>query len=104
MSKLTIFKIPAYLDISSFVARMREKNVGCGDKIVVKFKHKRRWRLRKVRITDVNSHYCDSCCDHFHILTFQKGEKEYNFDNHFGRSNVAELIQMINCDEAQKAV
>lgn len=72
---------------------LRKLGLGKGDKVTLKFKKNKKRKLREVRITEIGYYYCDQCNNHYHVLTFSKGDKDFSFDDHLsGRWNVGKIL------------
>lgn len=86
-----IIKIRAtdYLSVWSF----RDKLPFSSGKVVLKFKHKKRWRLRKVWVncSGYNCEYCGPITE----IEVSKGDKVFKFDNHFGPMDVSTVINSL---------
>lgn len=89
--KKPIIKLPqGYLSVSGFAFLLDHKGIASGESFNISFKHKKRRKLKSVKLVTMFSRHCE-CCGNSNYITFEKDGRFYNYDNHLGNSNAGQL-------------
>ena len=79
-----IIKIPVHgMHIHELLNRLNECGVVEGSRFVLKFKIKKRFRLRAFRLGLFYTSHCE-CCGPYIMGHFRNSHRRFDFDSHFG--------------------
>jgi hypothetical protein len=97
MSKHKIINISDHVSPWEMINTLQNKGVNIGDSFRVKVKgNGKRAKLKRLRYVSSGHYNCESCGSYSSIDFSRGGGKyHYNFDNHLGNFNCADIAKLI---------